>query len=129
MSTDGVVSQIDLEGLPTTQKNIAMKMLKEESQSFSEDDNDIALNRKTIQDRHPLPKIQDTLDNLSGNSWFSVLDQAHQQRFSVSWRLHFQTLETNSASRIYMTLSSSVEHLKNTWSMSVEYCSDCEKMA
>ena len=34
-----------------------------------------ALNQKTIQDRHPLPHIQEALDNLSGNSWFSVLDQ------------------------------------------------------
>ena len=33
------------------------------------------LNRRTIPDRHPLPRIQTTLDNLGGNSWFSVLDQ------------------------------------------------------
>lgn len=33
------------------------------------------LNRKTIPDRHPLPRIQEALDNLGGNSWFSLLDQ------------------------------------------------------
>lgn len=33
------------------------------------------LNRRTFPDRHPLPRIQTTLDNLGGNSWFSVLDQ------------------------------------------------------
>ena len=41
------------------------------------------LNRKTVQDRHPIPRIQETLDNLGGNSWFSVLDQgkAYHQGF------------------------------------------------
>ncbi|PIK46485.1 hypothetical protein BSL78_16646 [Apostichopus japonicus] len=31
------------------------------------------LNRKTIDDRQPIPKIQDILDGLAGNSWFSTL--------------------------------------------------------
>ena len=41
------------------------------------------LNRKTQVDRHPIPRIQETLDNLGGNSWFSVLDQgkAYHQGF------------------------------------------------
>uniref|UniRef100_A0A3B3SU43 Gypsy retrotransposon integrase-like protein 1 n=1 Tax=Paramormyrops kingsleyae TaxID=1676925 RepID=A0A3B3SU43_9TELE len=41
------------------------------------------LNRKTISDRHPLPRIQDLLDSLEGNSWFSILDQgsAYHQGF------------------------------------------------
>lgn len=33
------------------------------------------LNRKTIPDLHPLQRIQDLLDSLAGNSWFSILDQ------------------------------------------------------
>ena len=33
------------------------------------------LNRKTQVDRHPIPRIQETLDNLGWNSWFSVLYQ------------------------------------------------------
>jgi hypothetical protein len=42
-----------------------------------------ALNKKTIQDKHPIPRIQETLDNLGGNSWFSTLDQgkAYHQGF------------------------------------------------
>ena len=35
-----------------------------------------ALNSKTIPDRHPLPRVQEALDNLGGNTWFSVLDQS-----------------------------------------------------
>lgn len=33
------------------------------------------LNRRTIPHRHPIPRIQETLDSLDGNSWFSVLYQ------------------------------------------------------
>ena len=33
------------------------------------------LNQKTVLDRHPLPRIQATLDSLGGNMWFSLLDQ------------------------------------------------------
>lgn len=41
------------------------------------------LNRKSVRDRHPIPRIQDMLDSLSGSSWFSVLDQgkAYHQGF------------------------------------------------
>ncbi|CAI5638107.1 unnamed protein product [Oreochromis niloticus] len=35
------------------------------------------LNRKSVPDCHPIPRIQDMLDALGGSSWFSVLDQAH----------------------------------------------------
>jgi len=41
------------------------------------------LNKHTVPDRHPIPRIQETLDNLGGKSWFSVLDQGkayHQGR-------------------------------------------------
>ena len=42
-----------------------------------------SLNQKTVPDRHPIPRIQETLDNLGGNHWFSVLDQgkAYHQGF------------------------------------------------
>ena len=41
------------------------------------------LNRKSQVDRHPIQRIQETLNNLGGNSWFSVLDQgkAYHQGF------------------------------------------------
>nr|XP_023656141.1 uncharacterized protein LOC111837914 [Paramormyrops kingsleyae] len=41
------------------------------------------LNEKTLADRHPIPRIQEILDNLGGNSWFTGLDQgkAYHQGF------------------------------------------------
>ena len=41
------------------------------------------LNRRSVPDRHPIPRVQETLDSLGGNSWFSVLDQgkAYHQGF------------------------------------------------
>ena len=33
------------------------------------------LNRRTIPDRHPIPRLQVTLENLAEKKWFSVLDQ------------------------------------------------------
>ncbi|XP_037643835.1 uncharacterized protein LOC119498836 [Sebastes umbrosus] len=41
------------------------------------------LNRKTLPDHHPIPRIQEILENLGGNSWFTVLDQgkAYHQGF------------------------------------------------
>ena len=35
-----------------------------------------APNKKTLPDKHPLPRIQSTLENLGGSEWFSVLDQS-----------------------------------------------------
>lgn len=41
------------------------------------------LNKKTVPDRHPLPRIQDLTDTLGGYTWFSILDQgkAYHQGF------------------------------------------------
>ena len=41
------------------------------------------LNTKTVADKHPIPKVQETLENLGGNRWFSTLDQgkAYHQGF------------------------------------------------
>ncbi len=47
------------------------------------------LNEKTHPDRHPIPQIQEILENLGGNSWFTVLDQGkacHQGFISVDSR-------------------------------------------
>ena len=33
------------------------------------------LNVKTVADKHPIPKVLETLENLGGNRWFSTLDQ------------------------------------------------------
>ena len=44
---------------------------------------DSSLNAKTVVDRHLVPTVQETLDNLGDNAWFSVLDQgkAYHQGF------------------------------------------------
>ena len=34
------------------------------------------LNAKTVPDRHPLPRIQNTIDGLGGNQYFTLLDQS-----------------------------------------------------
>ncbi len=59
------------------------------------------LNSKTIPDRQPIPRVQDILDGLGGNAWFSLLDQGkayHQgfmslesrylTAFTTPWGLH-----------------------------------------
>ncbi len=54
------------------------------------------LNRKTIPDRHPLPRIQDLLDSLGGFTWFSILDQgsAYHQRFVDEESRHMTAFST-----------------------------------
>lgn len=41
------------------------------------------VNKKTLPDRQPIPRVQDIMDSLGGNSWFSLLDQgkAYHQGF------------------------------------------------
>lgn len=41
------------------------------------------LNAKTVQNQHPIPRVQDALDSLGGSCWFSLLDQskAYHQGF------------------------------------------------
>ena len=41
------------------------------------------LNAKPVADKHPIPKVQETLENLGGNRWLSTLDQgkAYHQGF------------------------------------------------
>ena len=60
-----------------------------------------ALNKKIVPDKHPIPRIQEILDGLGGQSWFSTLDMAkayHQgyvkeecrrfTAFSTPWALY-----------------------------------------
>ena len=45
------------------------------------------LNQRTATDRHPLPRVQTTLENLGGSAWFSLLDQGKAyQRFHTPKR-------------------------------------------
>uniref|UniRef100_A0A3B3YDY6 Gypsy retrotransposon integrase-like protein 1 n=1 Tax=Poecilia mexicana TaxID=48701 RepID=A0A3B3YDY6_9TELE len=48
------------------------------------------LNQKTVPDRHPLPRIQDLLDTLGGQSWFTILDQgkAYHQGYMAEGSRH-----------------------------------------
>ena len=39
-----------------------------------------ALNTKTVPDRHPLPRIQQTIEGLGGNKWFSLSDMSNAYR-------------------------------------------------
>ena len=61
--------------------------------------------KKTRPDRHPIPLIQEMLDNLRGNPWFSVLDQgkAYHQGF----------MSPNIPSRIYES-KNCLEDLRDT---------------
>ncbi|KAI4882368.1 hypothetical protein NFI96_008891, partial [Prochilodus magdalenae] len=54
------------------------------------------LNQKTVQDRHPLPRIQDLIDTLGGHSWFSILDQgkAYHQGFMAEGSRHLTAFIT-----------------------------------
>ena len=46
------------------------------------------LNKKTYPERQPIPRIQDILNGLDGNKWFTVLDQgkAYHQGFMAEER-------------------------------------------
>ena len=54
------------------------------------------LNLKTITDRQPIPCIQDMLDSLGGNKWFSTFDQgkAHHQGFMTEESRHLTAFVT-----------------------------------
>ncbi|KAL1269483.1 hypothetical protein QQF64_031772 [Cirrhinus molitorella] len=54
------------------------------------------LNKKTVPDRHPLPRIQDLIDTLGGYSWFSILDQgkAYHQGFIAEGSRHMTAFIT-----------------------------------
>ena len=75
-----------------------------------------ALNKKTVVDQHPLPRVQDALDSLNGKKWFSLLDQQtllehlegymngseslldcvmHLQNFNGTWRTVYWTSVMN----------------------------------
>ncbi|KAL0199247.1 hypothetical protein M9458_007787, partial [Cirrhinus mrigala] len=54
------------------------------------------LNRKTVPDRHPLPRIQDLMNTLGGYRWFSILDQgkAYHQGFMAEGSRHLTAFVT-----------------------------------
>ena len=54
------------------------------------------LNRKTHPDRHPIPRVQDVMDSLGGNTIFSLLDQgkAYHQGFMSKESRHLTAFVT-----------------------------------
>lgn len=54
------------------------------------------LNRKTHPDRQPIPRVQDIINSLGGNSWFSSLDQgrAYHQGFMSNESKHLTAFVT-----------------------------------
>lgn len=54
------------------------------------------LNRKTVPDSHPLPRIQDLMNTLGGYRWFSLLDQgkAYHQGFMAEGSRHLTAFVT-----------------------------------
>ena len=54
------------------------------------------LNCRTFADRHPLPPVQTTMENLSGSKWFSLLDQgrAYHQGFMDEQSQHLTAFVT-----------------------------------
>ena len=44
------------------------------------------LNKKSVPDRHPIPRIQEALDSLDGKFWFGVLDQGKAYHQEIYWR-------------------------------------------
>lgn len=55
-----------------------------------------SLNKKTVPDRHTLPRIQDITDTLGGYSWFPILDQgkAYHQGFMAEGSRHMSAFIT-----------------------------------
>lgn len=54
------------------------------------------LNKKTHPDRHPIPRVQDIIDTLGGNTFFSLLDQgkAYHQGFMAKGSRHLTAFVT-----------------------------------
>lgn len=166
----GSLAQIDLTHLTVREREVAVRMLNDEAESFSKDDDDIgcipdlqmniplsdnepvqksynsvprplyaevkqyiedllnrgwirhsrssyssavvcvrkkdgdlrlcvdfrALNNKTFPDRHPLPRVNEILDSLGGNNFFSMLDQgkAYHQGFIAEDSRHLTAFVT-----------------------------------
>ena len=51
---------------------------------------------KTVPDKQPIPKVQDILNSLGGNKWFTVLDQtrAYYQGYIAEEHGHISAFAT-----------------------------------